>query len=535
MLCHVNSGNPTETAMADFPVSLTDDSSGRSPSLDEPTRDLVRRSLASGLVKIEDVKKVVVSLLTQTESLNPQRLVDGLIGAGVLTQWQGRKLLAGAAKGFYLGNYRLLRPLGRGGMGVVYLGQHHVMKREMALKILPTAAAQDKRRIDRFKAEAEACAQLDHENIVRAYDFGSAGGKLYIVMEYVDGIDLGAAVARDGVMSPAAAIDVLTQATEGLAHAHSRGIVHRDIKPSNLLLRSDGVVKVSDLGLARIGVGQASTDGKTRMLGTADYLAPEQAINSQTVDSRADIYSLGCTLVYLVSGKPPYKAASVPEVLAKHQTSPIVDLAKICPQCPPGLVELARRMMAKQPADRPRSAVELLVQLKRLGGRSTASESLPRGYQTPSSETMIDDGGSLTGAGLGESGSSIGSNPGFGSNSDIGSNSGFGPGDGIDFENLPAIDLSSTPSLGVAAVSKPAAGALSGSTGHTKPAHSKPVAAASGEKQTIMLGIGLTLAVLALMFVFVIAYRQLTGPLPGPPTKLKSVEDGKGNVIIVSQ
>ena len=198
-----------------------------SPALDEDTRALVRRCLSAGLVEIDDVKKVVVSLMAEDIELTPSNLIDGLKGAGVLTPWQGNKLLSGASKGFYLGNYRLLRPLGRGGMGVVYLGEHHVMKRQMALKILPPDSSpngrsttdgqsarggrstQNSRRIERFKAEAQACAQLDHENIVRAYDFGEASGKLYIVMEFVDGIDLGIAVSRDGVMEPAAAVNVV--------------------------------------------------------------------------------------------------------------------------------------------------------------------------------------------------------------------------------------------------------------------------------------------------------------------------------------
>lgn len=277
------------------------------PALDEGTRSFVRRALAAGLVEIDDLKKVVVSLMADSPQFTPQRLADGLVGAGILTPWQKAKLLAGKSKGFYLGSYRLLRPLGKGGMGVVYLGEHQVMKRLMALKILPPKASKDQRRIARFKEEARACAQLDHPNIVRAYDFSEAGGKLYIVIEYVDGIDLQQVVVRDGVMGFSDAMDVLIQATEGLAHAHQRGIIHRDIKPSNLLLRTDGVLKVSDLGLARIGWSIDDESEKRRLMGTADFVSPEQAINSKAVDARADIYSLSCSLFFLLTGRSPYQ------------------------------------------------------------------------------------------------------------------------------------------------------------------------------------------------------------------------------------
>ena len=182
------------------------------PMLDDLTRAFVKRTLGAGLVELDDIKKVVASLLQENDRFTPERLADGMVGAGVLTKWQAAKLIAGKSGGFYLGSYRLLRPLGKGGMGVVYLGEHHVMKRLMALKILPPEASTDRRRIELFKSEARACAQLDHPNIVRAYDFAESGDKLYIVMEYVDGVDMHLAVQRDGVMSVADTIDALMQA-----------------------------------------------------------------------------------------------------------------------------------------------------------------------------------------------------------------------------------------------------------------------------------------------------------------------------------
>ncbi|MEM9369416.1 MAG: protein kinase, partial [Planctomycetota bacterium] len=149
------------------------------PLLDDETRGFVRRVLSAGLLGIDDIKKVVASLMSDdNNAFTPKRLAEGLVGAGELTRWQASKLLAGKSKGFFLGSYKLLRPLGKGGMGVVYLGEHHVMKRQMALKVLPSDALKDERRIDRFKEEARASAQLDHPNIVRAYDFNEASSKL---------------------------------------------------------------------------------------------------------------------------------------------------------------------------------------------------------------------------------------------------------------------------------------------------------------------------------------------------------------------
>ncbi|MEM9827528.1 MAG: serine/threonine-protein kinase [Planctomycetota bacterium] len=485
-------------------------SSKLGPALDEHTRNFVRRCLSAGLVQIDDIKKVVVSLMAESKEFTPERLAEGLVGGGWLTSWQSRKLLSGASKGFYLGSYRLLRPLGRGGMGVVYLGEHHVMKRQMALKILPPEDSRDEKRIERFKAEAQACAQLDHENIVRAYDFGEAGGKLFIVMEYIDGIDLGQAVHRDGVMSPAAALDVLTQATAGLAHAHERGIVHRDIKPSNMLLRSDGVVKVSDLGLARIGVATPDSENGKRLVGTADYLAPEQAIDSKTVDSRADIYSLGCSLVYLLTGRPPFSGQTVQQTLAKHQTAAIPNLRELVPECSPALSDLCRRMMSKRPEERPKSAVELLAQLKRLGGRTTVSSEVPV-LGVSSSDTMVDEAGfSMTVPGSGPPAGIV---------------------DGeINFSNLPTLDLGdfSSGSLPGGVLSPAALPAV---------VKAKPAATPEEKKQNLLLLVGLGVAMLALFGVGFSVYKQVTAPpANSQPTKVKSYDDPEqGKIIIVDR
>ena len=485
---------PRQPACAPKPIGST--VSG-APALDESTKSFIRRALAAGLVEVDDLKKVVVSLMADTADFDPTRLADGLVGAEVLTRWQANKLLAGKSKGFYLGSYRLLRPLGKGGMGVVYLGEHHVMKRLMALKILPPEASKDARRIARFKEEARACAQLDHPNIVRAYDFAEAGEKLYIVMEYVDGIDLQRIVQRDGVMKLSDAIDVLIQAAEGLAHAHQRGIIHRDIKPSNLLLRTDGVLKVSDLGLARIGWSIDEESEQRRLMGTADFVAPEQAINSRTVDARSDIYSLSCTLFYLLTGQPPFPGDTVAQRLAKHQTSPIPDIREQRSDCPPAIAELAMRMMSKRPDDRPKSAVELLTQLQRLAGFGDDTSPPRRRKVKPVGDTSLDD--SLYQATIDDTSLSA--------DGEVEIISDAAEVEEFDFASLPVV----VPSQ-VSAPVKSLAGPASKSVKAGKSSNRFQSTAASGRSnarnqsdpasnQQLLLGVGLTVAILALLAV----------------------------------
>ena len=498
------------------------------PMLDDLTRAFVKRTLDAGLVELDDIKKVVASLLQENDRFTPERLADGMVGAGVLTKWQAAKLITGKSGGFYLGSYRLLRPLGKGGMGVVYLGEHHVMKRLMALKILPPEASTDRRRIELFKSEARACAQLDHPNIVRAYDFAESGDKLYIVMEYVDGVDMHLAVQRDGVMSVADTIDALMQATLGLAHAHERGIIHRDIKPSNFLIRTDGVVKLSDLGLARIGVGEEGEPIRKKLMGTTDFVSPEQAINGKTVDSTADIYSLGCTVYYMLAGRPPFDGTAA-QRLAKHQTIPTPDVRELRPDCPQALVDLIERMTAKRPQDRPKSAVELLSQVQRLAPIATSESSPKKRRQiAPASDTTVDKSFATEGT-FQDTVFSSDAEPSSLSNDDD-----------FDFASLPVRnpdEVSIDPSgplpstvnyFPVSASVKP--GKPEESFGAKKISVSRD----SSFQQTLLLGVGLAFAVMALIAVLVAVVYTVVRPGVDAPVRLKAMENGK-NIIVVDQ
>ncbi|QDT39315.1 serine/threonine-protein kinase [Stratiformator vulcanicus] len=301
------------------------------------------------------------------DAADARALAKDLIERDVLTKWQAEKLLQGRHRGFFLGRYRLLSLLGKGGMSAVYLAQHTVMKRRCAIKVLPTKRVNDSSYLGRFHREAQAVASLDHPNIVRAYDVDvekEGDSEIhFLVMEYVEGQSLQEVIQESGIITFAQAMEVVRQSADGLAHAHSAGLVHRDIKPGNLLIDRNGVVKILDLGLARF-FEEADDESLTvahdeRVLGTADYLAPEQAIDSHKVDARADIYSLGCTVYFLVTGQPPFTDGSLAQRLMAHQAKAPPKLAERRSDTPDSFEEFIAKMMAKDPDDRHASAIEL--------------------------------------------------------------------------------------------------------------------------------------------------------------------------------
>jgi len=312
----------------------------------------------SGLVDRARLDEVLAALERETgpEALRDTKVISShLTGRGLLTGWQSDRLLEGRYRGFFLGKYKLLDHLGTGGMSAVYLAEHLVMRRRVAIKVLPTNCADDSSRVRRFHREARAVASLDHPNIVRAFDIDEEGDVHFLVMEYVQGRDLKTLVEQDGPLPPLTAAEYIRQAAEGLAYAHRLGLVHRDMKPANLLVDHRATVKVLDLGLASISNdidGAITNEFDDKVLGTVDYLAPEQALNSHQVDGRADIYSLGCTLYFLLAGQPPFADGSLAQRIMAHQVRKPADLRKARPDVPEGLVHICLRMMAKSPAAR---------------------------------------------------------------------------------------------------------------------------------------------------------------------------------------
>lgn len=264
-----------------------------------------------------------------------------------------------------LGKYQIEKKIGAGGMGAVFLARDVELKRIVALKVLPRDKAANPTLVRRFRAEAQAAAQLRHDNIVAVYDSGEADGYLYIAMEYVDGQDLFEMVARRGVIPVRRSIEIIRQVASALQHAFEQNIVHRDIKPSNLLIRRDGVVKLTDLGLAR-SVDDTLETNITRAgttVGTVDYMSPEQARHSKLADIRSDLYSLGCTWYQMLTGMPPYPEGSVTNKLQAHAVKPIPDPRDKNPRVPEGLTAVIRRMMAKKPEERYQTPAELIDEL----------------------------------------------------------------------------------------------------------------------------------------------------------------------------
>lgn len=345
--------------------------------------DLLKRSQ---LIEADQLQRVLKEHLppNSEETITAEALAEKLIAAGHLTRWQCDKLLEGRYKGFFLGKYKLLDHLGTGGMSSVYLAEHVLMQRRVAIKVLPKHRVQDASYLARFLREAKAAAALDHRNIVRAYDVDNDGVNHYLVMEYVEGQDLQRMVRERGPLPFHMAAEYIRQAAEGLHHAHQAGLIHRDVKPANLFVDKNGTVKLLDLGLARFTNderGSLTIAYDENVLGTADYLAPEQAVDSHRVDHRADIYGLGCTLYFLLTGHPPFCEGTLAQRIMKHQREAPPDIRRDRPDVPEDLVAICLKMMAKKPAQRYQTAAEV-AQAMRLW-------LINHGHEVPGSDTRL--------------------------------------------------------------------------------------------------------------------------------------------------
>jgi serine/threonine protein kinase len=297
-------------------------------------------------------------------------LASRLVGRGALTHWQSEKLLGGVSSGFFLGKYKLQRLIASGSMSSVYEAEHILLRKKFALKVLPKALVDEASFLERFYREARAVVRLDHPNIIRGFDVGQEGDYHYFVMEYLDGLSFQDLIEKSGPVSPDLAAGMIKQAAFGLEHAHQAGMIHRDIKPANLLLAEEGVVKVLDLGLVRSS--RQEIDGEAgltrihdeRMLGTVDYLSPEQAIDSHTVDIRSDIYSLGCTFYFLLAGDPPFAKGTLTERLLAHQTRSAIPISVIRPDVPASLGRILSKMLEKRPGARYQTPAEVAQTLE---------------------------------------------------------------------------------------------------------------------------------------------------------------------------
>jgi serine/threonine protein kinase len=357
----------------------------------------------SALVAADEVARIEAR---HSDKPRGRSVARALVEEGVLTRFQAERLLIGRTSGFVLGPYKILDHLGRGGMGRVYKAEHRTMGRLVALKVLANEVLSSERAVQLFLHEVRAAASLVHPNIVTAYDANHAGGRYYLVLEFVDGPNLDQLVRTQGPLSPGLACDYVLQVCSALQAATQRGMIHRDIKPANILVQwhgaagdgAPGLVKVSDFGLARLAEAPSSTGMagaavgtlETRdntVMGTPDYLSPEQARCLHRTDIRSDLYSLGCTFHFLLTGQPPFPGGTALDKLIRHSTEAPPPLSKFRPDVPDAVAAIVAKLMAKKPEDRFQAPEELAVALRPF------AVSGPTPWEQPRQLELAEDGG----------------------------------------------------------------------------------------------------------------------------------------------
>lgn len=330
--------------------------------------DFVESLVGSGLVPREDVDRALAGLGTGSAADASQRLARALVQQGFLTTYQARKLLSGATRGFFLGGYRILRPIGAGGMGKVFLAVNEKTFDKVAIKVLPPQRIQEEElSLTRFRREMELSQRCQHPNVARTIAVGNEGDVHFMVLEYIAGMSLFDMVKseRYGPLRVTDAARLFLKVLDGLAAAHQSGIVHRDIKPSNIMITPDGNAKILDMGLARaLGEEQGITRANT-VLGTLDYASPEQLRDASKADVRSDLYSVGCTLYFALSGRPPFEGGDMINKIFRQRLDDPEPLEKMARGVPSAFAAIVRKLMAKEPAERYQNTAELRADLAR--------------------------------------------------------------------------------------------------------------------------------------------------------------------------
>lgn len=331
-----------------------------------PARPFRETALASGLVTAVSLDAAEQELRARgpgpsDDAARDKALADLLVAQGLLTPFQAEQMLAGRRK-LTLGQYRILDAIGQGGMGRVFRAEHVMMGREVAIKVLPREKSTPETEAA-FRREIRMLGRLDHENLVRALDAGHDGKVYYLVTELIDGLDLRKQVRRYGVLDDVMAASVIAQAARGLAYAHDKGLVHRDVKPGNLLVTPDGRVKVLDLGLAG-SIMEEESARLGKLVGTMDYMAPEQIRAPDKAGPAADIYGLGCTLYYALVGDVPFPGGTREDKARRHLSEPPPPVRRFAPQASAALCRVVEAMLRKDPAERPATADALIERLR---------------------------------------------------------------------------------------------------------------------------------------------------------------------------
>ncbi len=364
--------------------------------------DAVELVRLSGLVVGADIAQFLADL---SDDAPADRVLELFVTGGLLTRYQAEQLAEGRWRGFWLGSYKILDRLGKGGMGHVFLAQHAILGQRVAVKVLSDALRCDPTARRRFVREARAAAAIDHPNVVHVFGVDMDHDPPYLVMEAVDGVSLQAAVAQSGTFATAETAIVGIDVAHGLEAAAAAGLVHRDVKPANLLVDRRGSVKILDLGIVRSSEDdtQPRADAAEMILGTLDYLAPEQALDSASVDARADLYSLGATLYFLLAGHPPFPGNDLRYKLAAKQHSDPPPVHSLRPDIEPALSEVVQKLLAREPAERHQLAAEVVSALTPFAIRppdfpgrlfrssrpSTTAESSPQMAESPPTTQRI--------------------------------------------------------------------------------------------------------------------------------------------------
>jgi eukaryotic-like serine/threonine-protein kinase len=352
----------------------------KTSSESQPTGERFAQTLTrSGLIDRDNLRRALEQVSSEMRG-NARKLANFLIDKQLLTHFQATKLLQGIWQGLTLGPFQILAPLGRGGMGSVYLARNTAAKTMpgavqatlpslVALKVLPPKRAREEERtLARFLREMDMCRRVSHLHLTRTFDAGKIQGVYFIAMEYIRGRSLREVVMDDGALSVARAARLFSEVAAGLASAHSQGLIHRDLKPSNIMVTPNGHAKVLDLGLAIMENEQLPEDkrvigGQGYVVGTMDYIAPEQVDNPTLVDGRADLYSLGCSLFFALTGQPPFPGGTSVQKMRRQRTEFAERIPDLNPTVSADFALIVEKLMEKNPEYRYRSADEVRAAL----------------------------------------------------------------------------------------------------------------------------------------------------------------------------